>query len=170
MARSDRLAWLIACGFGSGLAPRAPGTFGSLLGLGIGGVVLWTTGSAAGGVIGLLAAAAAATLAGLWAIVRVSDGDDHGWIVIDEIAGQLLAMLPLAGLAAGRDMRVALIGGVMAFVLFRLFDITKPGPVGWADRQHGGAGIMGDDLLAGLGAAIVLAGLRWLAAHWGGVA
>jgi phosphatidylglycerophosphatase A len=98
------------------------------------------------------------TYAGLWAI-RVATGlpwrqalkaeaDDPGWIVIDEIAGQMLAMMGLRHLSFG--------GLIAAFALFRLFDIIKPGPIGWADRQGGAAGIMADDLLAGAAAAAVL--------------
>lgn len=78
----------------------------------------------------------------------------------------MLAMLPLAGLAPAAWP----VWAAAAFGLFRLFDITKPGPVGWADRQHGAWGIMGDDLLAGIGAALVLAAVRWAAGNWGWIA
>jgi phosphatidylglycerophosphatase A len=57
---------------------------------------------------------------------------------------------------------VTWIGCILAFVLFRLFDITKLGPVGWADRQHGAFGIMADDVIAGLIAALLLSALRML--------
>lgn len=79
MAGNEGFARWLACGFGSGLVPVAPGTFGSLVGVAIGLAVLW----AGGGMGGLLAGAAIATLTGIWAIGRVADGADHGWIVID---------------------------------------------------------------------------------------
>jgi phosphatidylglycerophosphatase A len=137
------LTRFIASGFGAGYAPVAPGTFGSLVGLILGAVLLrvWPP--------GLPLAALVATLFGLWAISKIGGGDDPGWITIDEIAGQLLAMLPLASPSP--------LGLIAALALFRLLDITKPGPVGWVDRQHGPAGVMGDDVIAGL----IAAGILW---------
>jgi phosphatidylglycerophosphatase A len=143
---------LVASGFGAGFCPVAPGTTGSFVALLLGVPLLlapaWV----------LPTALALAVLLGLWAVRAVGVADDEGWIVIDEIAGQWLALLGLAhptpaGLAA-------------AFVLFRVFDITKPGPVGWADRRHGAAWIIADDLVAGALAGAVL----WaVLAHWPGV-
>ncbi len=78
---------------------------------------------------------------------------DPGWVVIDEVAGMWVAMLPLARPRAWPVLA--------AFGLFRWLDIAKPGPVGRVDRMPGRAGVMGDDLLAGAGAAGLLwAGLR----------
>ncbi len=144
-------ARLLAAGLGTGWAPRAPGTVGSLLGLGVGaGLLLHSR-------LLLLAGTLLATAAGLWAIRRATaqawrgargPHDDPGWIVIDEVAGQMLTLL-----AAPRVSPVWLLA---AFALFRLFDIAKPGPIGWADRQGGVVGIMADDVLAGVSAAIVL--------------
>jgi phosphatidylglycerophosphatase A len=135
--------WWVASGFGSGASPVAPGTAGSLVGLAPALVV---------------AAILLATAGGLWAIHAATgqamfghteaDHDDPGWIVVDEIAGQMIALLALH--------KISLIGVALAFALFRLFDISKPGPIGWADRQGGAAGIMADDLLAGVAAALVL--------------
>ena len=99
----------------------------------------------------LLLVALLAVLLGVWAVQRIGGEDDPGWITIDEIAGQLIALLPLG--------RPSLPGLLLAFGLFRLFDIWKPGPVGWADRQHGAFGVMADDVLAGL----IAAGLLWAA-------
>ena len=137
------LARFIASGFGAGYAPIAPGTFGSIVGLLLGALLLhfWP--------IGLPLAALIAILLGLWAIGKIGGGNDPGWITIDEIAGQLLALLPLAAPSP--------LGLLAAFALFRLLDITKPGPIGWADRQHGAAGVMGDDVIAGL----IAAGILW---------
>jgi phosphatidylglycerophosphatase A len=125
---------------------------GSLVGLLIGAALWWVS------PLLLLLGLLASTYAGLWAIrgatglpwrqALKAEADDPGWIVIDEIAGQMLAMMGLRHLSVG--------GLVAAFVLFRLFDIAKPGPIGWADRQGGAAGIMADDLLAGAATAIAL--------------
>ena len=135
----------IASGFGCGLVPVAPGTFGALGGLAIGAAILWRMPGL------LLLVALLAVLLGVWAVQRIGGEDDPGWITIDEIAGQLIALLPLG--------RPSLPGLLLAFGLFRLFDIWKPGPVGWADRQHGAFGVMADDVLAGL----MAAGLLWAA-------
>jgi phosphatidylglycerophosphatase A len=141
-----RLARLVASGLGSGYAPRAPGTAGSLLALVLGALLMRASPWA------LPLAALAATLGGFWAIRAAQVAGDPGWVVIDEVAGQWLAMLGLAGAAWP--------GLLAAFALFRLLDIAKPGPVGWADRQHGAFGIMADDVIAGLLAAAILLGLR----------
>jgi phosphatidylglycerophosphatase A len=106
----------------------------------------------------LALAAVAATLGGIWAIRTARVEGDPGWVVIDEFAGQFLALLALA--------RPSLAGVLAAFLLFRLLDVIKPGPIGWADRQGGAWGIMGDDLIAGGVAGAVVWGLRW---GWPGV-
>jgi len=146
------LARVIASGFGSGYVPRAPGTAGSLLALVAGALLMlalpgalpWT----------LVAAAVAAALGGMWAIRAACVGGDPGWVVIDEVAGQWVAMLGLA--------RPAWPGLLAAFLLFRLLDIAKPGPIGWADRQGGAVSVMADDVIAGAGAALLL----WLLRAW----
>jgi phosphatidylglycerophosphatase A len=134
---------MIASGLGSGFAPVAPGTAGSLVALAFGALLL------TGPRWALPLAIVLATIAGLWAIGRSGGSDDPGWVVIDEFAGQWISLLPLSTPSP--------LGLLAAFALFRLFDITKPGPVGWADRQHGAAGVMGDDLIAGA----IAAGAIW---------
>ncbi len=131
--------------FGIGRAP-APGTVASLLSLPIAWLVLRF-----GGAVVLLALGAAIFIFGLWAseFYAAEKGDsDPSECVIDEVAGQFIAcaMAPLsiAGFAA-------------AFVLFRLFDISKLWPVSAAERLHGGLGIMTDDLVAGLFAGGIVA-------------
>ena len=126
----------IASGGGAGYAPQAPGTYGSLVGLIIGGILLYF------GHGPLLLAILLASAGGVWAINQVGGGDDAGWIVIDEIAGQMIAVLALPYLS--------LAGLVLAFALFRLFDITKWGPIGILDRRHDAWGVMGDDWVAGI--------------------
>jgi phosphatidylglycerophosphatase A len=97
-------------------------------------------------------AALAATIGGVWAIRAAMVDGDPGWVVIDEVAGQWIALLGLA--------RPAWPGLLAAFVLFRLLDIAKPGPIGWADRQRGAVGVMADDVIAGAVAAAILYGAR----------
>jgi phosphatidylglycerophosphatase A len=130
-------AHFISLGFGTGLAPFAPGTFGTLLGLFLTRWLQPMTGDAVF-FVGLVAA----FIIGLWAthVTGKALGEsDHGAIVWDEVIAMALitAMLP---------------GGwqqFWAFLLFRFLDIRKPGPVGWADRRVKGAfGVMLDDLIA----------------------
>jgi len=136
-------AEFLASGFYTGFSPKAPGTVGAFLGLLIGAALLLT------GHLPLLFGVLVASGIGVWAI-GASGGarTDPGWVVIDEIAGQMLAMLALG--------RVSLIGLILAFALFRLFDIWKPGPVRWADAQKNAWGVMGDDWIAGALAGLCL--------------
>ena len=111
---------------------------------------------------------------GLWATARETAGSanhDPSEIVIDEVAGQWLALLPvLIGAShaghTGADALALWPGWVTAFVAFRFFDILKPGPIGWADRQHGPMGVMLDDIFAGIAAAATVA---LAAALWHGI-
>jgi phosphatidylglycerophosphatase A len=143
---------LLATWFGAGLLPWAPGTWGSLAAVPFGVALFWLSGP-----FGLLLATAGVFVIGLWAAhsyEQVAAIKDPGAIVIDEVAGQWLALIP-AGLNP--------VGVVLAFILFRAFDVTKPWPVGWADRHLKGAfGIMADDIIAGLYAAVLVYALLWL--------
>ena len=146
------LPFLVATGCYSGLSPKAPGTAGSLAAAILGAGLLAVSPAL------LAPAALAAAIAGFWAVPFVAGpNDDPGEVVIDEWAGQFLTMAALP--------HFSLLGVLAAFALFRLFDITKPGPIGWADRQPGAFGIMTDDIFAGAAAAIVLMVIRhfgWL--------
>ncbi|HWL81702.1 MAG TPA: phosphatidylglycerophosphatase A [Roseomonas sp.] len=136
---------LVASLGGAGFIRPAPGTWGSAIVLP--SVLL--------GPDGCLILAALLTFLGWWALERLPDArTDPGWVVIDEGAGQSLALaaLPLGTGAAGI---------ILAFLLFRMLDITKPGPVGWADRQKGMTGVMLDDLIAGALAALLILALRF---------
>jgi phosphatidylglycerophosphatase A len=147
-----RLARLIAAGFGIGYAPIAAGTVASFAALLSGaGLLLLSPRS-------LALTALLATIGGFLAVKRAAIEGDPGWVVIDEFAGQWITLLALT--------RPTLPGLIAAFLLFRLFDITKLGPVGWADRQHGAFGIMADDVIAGVIAAMVLVLLRMLRPEW----
>lgn len=135
----------LALGFGSGLAPVAPGTFGSLVGLGA-ALALAPLGFAWN-----LALTLVAIVAGIWICgesARRLGVHDHPAIVWDEVAGMMLTMLAVPD---------AWWGAPLAFALFRLFDIAKPWPIREIDHGlGGGAGIMLDDVLAGLFAALGL--------------
>lgn len=147
-------AFWIATGGGSGLLPKAPGTWGSLAALGLGWIIYASWGPLA---IGL--GAVAALFLGVWAserFMRRTGAHDPGAIVIDEFAGQWLALVAMP--AAG-----GLIHWAAAFVLFRIFDILKPWPVGLLDRRvKGGWGVMLDDVAAGLYAALALWGISYV--------
>ncbi|MCC6006368.1 MAG: phosphatidylglycerophosphatase A [Rhodobacteraceae bacterium] len=159
MRRPDTPARLIATFFGAGLLPAAPGTWGSLAALPVGWALhLWA------GPAGLLLGIVLATGIGWWATAQVmaaTDDPDPSEVVIDEVAGQWIALLPLSLLApaavAADAAAIPWVGLVLAFALFRLFDIWKPGPIGMADRMHTPWGLMLDDLLAGVAAAALVA-------------
>lgn len=140
-----------------GLLPGAAGTWGSLAALPVGYLL-----HRLGGFPLLLAATAVAYALGIWA-TRVETSEqadlDPGHIVIDEVVGLWIALMPLsAGLwfAGAPPGLFPWPGWVSAFVLFRIFDIWKPGPIAWADRRKGPTGVMLDDVLAGLLAAAVV--------------
>ena len=137
---------LCSC-FGIGRLGRAPGTVASLVATVAGALIAALAGS------GWLVLLALLVFALGWRACRdlPEVEQDPGWVVIDEVAGQWLA-LAFAPLTPW--------GVLAAFALFRLFDIWKPWPVSWADRELGGAGsIMLDDMLAGAYAALVLTAL-----------
>lgn len=141
----------LAFGFGTGLAPVFPGTVGSVPGLLLG----WAT--LGYGLYVQLAVAAALFVAGIWICGRCSRNlgvHDHGGIVWDEIAGMYVTLMLAPPTLAGY---------VLAFLLFRAFDIVKPWPIRDLDhRLGGGLGIMLDDLAAALYALILLALYGWL--------
>lgn len=137
---------LLATWFGSGLLPKAPGTWGSLAAL----PFAWLIQREWGG-IGLAAAAVVMFLVGWWAsslYVRRRHVADPQEVVIDEVAAQwlVLAVAP-----------PSLTHYALGCALFRIADIVKPFPASWADRKlHGGLGVMADDMLAAPYAMLVL--------------
>lgn len=146
----------IATWFGVGLLRPAPGTWGSLAAL----PFAWALHQ-----VGGFAALALATLAvfalGWWAaaVETANSADpDPSEIVIDEVAGMWLALWPVSYGAQmmGADILRLWPGWVVALLAFRLFDIWKPGPAGWADRLHTPLGLMLDDIFAGLFAAVIV--------------
>ena len=146
-----KIAKFIASGGGSGFLPKAPGTWGSVVGLLVVLVLApfptWL----------YLLAVPAAFLKGLWATnecLKDTTQTDPQWIVTDEVCGMLVTFLfipttPLF-LASG-------------FLLFRLFDVWKPAGIRRVEQMHGGLGVMLDDVLAGVGANLILQVLRLVA-------
>jgi phosphatidylglycerophosphatase A len=144
-----KFAWIIATWFGCGSVPKAPGTMGT-----IGAIPLYLL-VAREGRTGVAVAALAVTAIGIWAASQVARDlgkKDPQVVVVDEVAGMLVTMLPMAHVS----WRAILIG----FVLFRLLDITKPWPVRRFEALPGGWGIVMDDVVAGALGACVLAGVR----------
>ncbi len=141
----------------------APGTWGSLAALPAGWLL-----HVVGGPVLLGLAVLMAFALGWWATAQETKGkSDHdpSEIVIDEVVGQWIAILPLSigATHAGVSITALWPGWVAAFLLFRLFDITKIGPIGWADRRADALGVMLDDVIAGVFAAIGVLALAWVA-------
>lgn len=147
------LATSLATWFGCGLSPKAPGTAGTLGGL----LVAWPLVAYAHAAPWHFAALAAlATPIGIWAAQQVIDStgnNDPQQVVIDEVLG---VWLTLAGATHFNWQSF-----ILAFVLFRIFDIWKPYPIRNLEKLHGGTGVIVDDLGAGVYAAVVLALLGW---------
>ncbi|AOW76519.1 phosphatidylglycerophosphatase [Colwellia sp. PAMC 20917] len=131
----------LALGFGSGLLPKAPGTYGTLAAIPL--YLLLAPAS----VSTYLAIVIIMSIAGIYICGKAAEDagvPDHGAIVWDEIVGFLITMflVPLTWQSI-----------VVGFILFRIFDIFKPWPISYVDKNlHGGLGIMVDDILAGLAA------------------
>jgi len=154
---------LIATFFYVGLIRPAPGTWGSAAAIPVGYLI-----HVAGGFPALLIATVAVFLIGWWATSEETKGKenhDPSEIVIDEVAGQWIALLPVSGVLwfSGADPWLfPYPGWITAFLLFRLFDIWKPGPVGWADRKSTALGVMLDDVIAGLMAVMLELAMLWI--------
>ncbi len=151
---TDYLALAIAtCGVG--YLPVAPGTWGSLVGLGIFLLLRLSLANNALFLIALLFTIALVTVSGIWAASqteRLSGRKDPGKVVVDEVAGQLISTLPLV-LMSTTTWQMWII---VSFILFRFFDIVKPYPAKKLEALHGGLGIMCDDLVAGVYAAAIV--------------
>lgn len=141
---------LLALGFGSGLAPVAPGTAGTLAALPLFVALLWLPATVYAVITGI------AVIAGVWICGRFAADvgvHDHPAIVWDEIAGFLIAAMPLT---LGVGLVAPVVDVAILVVLFRLFDALKPWPISWIDNNlAGGLGIMADDALAGVATAVV---------------
>jgi len=155
---ADKTALIIAYGLGSGLLPKAPGTWGSIAALLPGYYILVVMGP-----LPLLLASGGLFFIGIWAAdahARIHNTHDAGQVVVDEFVGQWLAMIPLAYITLGRG---GLIDVLVAFAAFRFFDVIKPWPINYLDdKMKGGLGVMADDVLAGVFAALSLVGMVWV--------
>lgn len=156
-AQRTRWAWLVGTFFGAGRLKPGPGTWGSLA-----AAAIWFFGMDAlhlkGWMVAGISVAAALAVTGIGipaaSIVEREWGrEDPGFVVIDEVAGQWLA-LSVAPVEVGH--------AILGLLLFRVFDIVKPWPARQLERLHGGTGIMLDDLAAGGYALLVMLAVR----HW----
>ena len=156
----DRLVYWLGIGLGSGLPRRAPGTWGTVGGLVV-GIPLMSL-----GFIPFLILTLLSCIMGIWICARTSalmGGHDNPHIVWDEWSGIWIALLPFCYITVTQDgfwqilrQPFSLTVIIIAFILFRFFDIVKPPPIGWADKKvAGGLGIMLDDIIAGIMAAVV---------------
>ena len=152
MKPTDYLALSIAtCGVG--YFPLAPGTWGSLVGVGIFLLLVWAI-PAPALVAVVLVAIAVVTCVGTWAATRterLSGKKDPGKVVVDEVAGQFIALFPLTLFT-----RWSIVAVIVSFILFRFFDIVKPYPANKLQELSGGAGVMLDDLVAGIYGAVIV--------------
>jgi phosphatidylglycerophosphatase A len=153
MAIRGNFANAISTWFGCGYAPRAPGTAGSAAAIGI---ALLIEHYATWRPLCFAALAAAVSVPGIWAAgesARQANLEDPQFVVVDEVVGQWLA------LSGARTLNWK--SWLAAFLLFRLFDIWKPFPVRQLESLPGGMGIVADDLMAGVYAALVLFLAGW---------
>jgi len=157
-ARRTLWAWAIATVFGAGLGRPGPGTYGSITTVPLWGLYAWIANPTPRTLLITLVAAIAVVLAlGVPAstiVARESGRKDPQFVVIDEVAGQAIALL---------FMPANWLGGLIALILFRLFDITKPFPIRRLEKLPEGWGIVFDDVAAGLYALGVASVLRiWI--------
>jgi len=149
------IKFIITC-FYIGLAKPAPGTWGSLFGVG-----LFVPIHLFGGSLLLVTLILTIFFVGVWLITLETSGreeHDPGEIVIDELVGQWISLLPISIISRVYETNLPTLwpGIIGGFVLFRFFDIFKFGPVKWADKQKNSLGVMLDDVFAGLLAASCL--------------
>jgi phosphatidylglycerophosphatase A len=150
--RKSSGSWLVATWFGCGYVPKGPGTAGAAAAI----VIAWLLSLVGVGRWGFLALSIVALYPAIAAadnVARESNRKDPQFIVVDEVLGQWLT---LAG-----AVRLNWRSFLLAFVLFRAFDILKPPPIRLIERTPGGAGIVLDDMMAGVYAALVLFLLGW---------
>ena len=145
----DKLVLFFATGFGLGRIPFAPGTFGTLAGLPFIGIMAWLSKSGLAGALSVFLVCLILVSMGIAHRAELLMGDnDPGAVVIDEVAGFCMAMTLVP---------VTVPTLVAGFVAFRCFDIFKPFPVSWFEKNFtGGAGIVLDDIMAGVLAAFLL--------------
>lgn len=166
--RTHPLWALLATGFGAGLSPIVPGSVGSLVGLAaawlVRGRLSLGHGASLPAALGLLMSGLVVAAIGVPAASRVARQlgvKDPGCIVIDEIAGQLLACAAIPLVSSSSASTGAFLW-ITSFLAFRLFDIWKPGPVRWLQDLPEGWGVVADDVVAGLLAGAVTLVVGWV--------
>ncbi len=155
MKQKNLIHVIIASGFGTGFSPFAPGTAGAAL-----ATIIWLIISFFVSPFALLVTTSALivvfTILGVWSanVLEPEWGEDPSRVVVDEMVGVWIPLLAVDN----EHLYLA----VVAFVLFRLFDIFKPLGIRKMESLKGGVGVMMDDILAGVYSLLVLLGLRWL--------
>ncbi len=145
----NRFWFLIATWFGCGYSPKAPGTVGSLAAI----LIAWPLGFTNLGFAALSILALWPAIHAAGVVARETGRKDPQIVVVDEVLGQWLTL--------GGALRLNWRSFLLAFILFRLFDILKPPPIRLIERIPGGAGIVLDDMAAGIYAALVLFTMGW---------
>ena len=156
MTTQKSVAYFIATWCGSGRFPKAPGTVGSLCSLPLAWIL-----ATYGGTIGILLGASIVFIIGWWATYIVlqdkSNGEDPGFVVIDETVGQVLSFVFIAHLPINIWLYI------LGFAFFRFFDILKPWPVSHYDKNvHSAYGVMMDDVCAGLYAGLMVLATQYI--------
>jgi phosphatidylglycerophosphatase A len=142
--------------FGVGFVPMAPGTAASAVAIALHSGMLLLAGRQAAVTVSLVVAFMCAVVTAVAGAPGRGEEVDPAWIVSDEVAGQLVAVL-LAGRPAGV---------LAAFAGFRVLDIVKPFPIRRLEGLPGGLGVLADDLASGLGVALALGAAQWLVPAW----
>jgi len=143
-----RLHTLLATWFGCGYSPAAPGTAGSAAGIPIAWALISLGGTSPLWLVPLTVVMTPVAIWAAGATARDLGNEDPGLVVVDEVLGQWLTAAAIS--------HVTWQSYVLAFALFRIFDITKPWPIRKLERLHGGLGIVADDLLAGVYGAVIM--------------
>lgn len=151
---TDRIGYILATGLGAGFIPVAPGTAGAIEGVAIFLLIHALHLGPGWSVLVVVVINVALFALGVWAsnrVCRVSGLEDPQRVVIDEVSGQLITLTPLALLPS-----LSIVSVLIGFLLFRFFDIFKPYPIRKLEHLPGGFGVMADDGLAGIYAAVLL--------------
>ncbi|MCY4304549.1 MAG: phosphatidylglycerophosphatase A [Aestuariivita sp.] len=148
------MASIIATFFYVGYLRPAPGTWGSVVALPLAYII-----HIYGGFIALASMTLFIAMIGWWAIATATKGKskkDYPEFIIDEVTGQWLALWSLSWAATFYSIDILSLwpSWIIAFLMFRIFDIFKPGPIGWADKRRDALGVMLDDILAGVAAGV----------------
>ncbi len=160
MSIPDRALYILITGFGTGLAPVASGTFGTLPAVVVGAVLqIWWQGQDLAWILGglslifLLIGCSTSKF-----VLRVFKSKDPKPFVLDEIVGYFIALGMIAAVVEGGPSPTA---HALCFFFFRLFDVLKPAPARQLEALPGAYGIMMDDVFAGIYAGLVVIGLAW---------